>query len=739
MKVEELESFITPHAVKILKNSGIEELFPPQKEAVEAGLFSDENFVIAIPTASGKTLLAELAMLKEIMNAGKCLYIVPLRALAVEKYEEFQRWEKIGVKVAYSIGDFESKDEWLGGSDIIITTSEKADSILRNGAGWIKEITCLVVDEIHLLDSGKRGPVLEILIGKFWKLNPDIRILALSATIPNAEEIAEWLKAKLYTSEWRPTKLYEGVYHDGITELFSDGEIEQKKIGKGDIAALTLDCLREGGQVLIFDSTRRNAESTARKISSLTMKFIDSNEEIAKLVLEENEGEMSQKLADCIRLGSAFHHAGLLNSQRRVVEKAFKEGKIKVVVATPTLAAGVNLPARRVIIKSYHRFEPGFGNQPIKVMEYKQMAGRAGRPGLDPRGEAILIAKNKKEKEKVLERFIAGKPENVESKLGAETHLRFHTLSLIAEGFVKSFSEIIEFFSQTFFFHQNKLSPISELNKVIRRLEEWGFIEWIEEAEMIEGFERFEDKAKKNEFGFRTFESLTNGRLVATHLGSLISKLYIDPLTGFIFVDNLYRYDRLSEIAALHLVCHSPDMETLFLRKSDGWVEDEAYELRDELVYFPSAYSVEYELFLAEFKTALCIYDWISEEDEDSICNKYGISPGDLRRIIETGEWLIHSLRRISNFINHPQQSLFMKMESRIKYGIKEDLIDLVKVKGIGRARARKLYLAGIKTRKDILTQKNKLPAIIGKKTAEKIIGEVETEFKAGKADKVET
>lgn len=709
MKIEELESYIPPYCVEVLKANGIGELFPPQEGAIRRGLLSKENFVIAIPTASGKTLLAELAMLKEITNAGKCLYIVPLRALAVEKYEEFQKWEKIGIKVAYSIGDFESRDEWLGGSDIIITTSEKADSFLRNGASWIKEITCLVVDEIHLLDSGKRGPVLEILIGKFWKLNPDIRILALSATIPNAEEIAEWLGARLYTSEWRPTKLYEGVYHDGIIELFSNGRVERKKIGKGDVASLTLDCLEDGGQVLIFDSTRRNAESTARKISTITMKFIDSNEELARLVLEENEGEMSRKLADCIRLGAAFHHAGLLNSQRRVVERAFKEGRIKVVVATPTLAAGVNLPARRVIIKSYHRFEPGFGNQPIKVMEYKQMAGRAGRPGLDPRGEAILIAKSKKEKEKILEKFIAGKPESVESKLGAESHLRFHTLSLIAEGFVGDLNEIVDFFSQTFFFHQNKISPIPELERVIGRLAEWGFVEWMGEA---------------NEFGFRSL--LTGGKLVATPLGSLISKLYIDPLTGFIFVDNLYRFDRLSEIASLHLICHSPDMETLFTRKSDGWVEDEAYELKDELIYFPSAYSVEYELFLGELKTALCLQEWISEEDEDAICNRYGISPGDLRRIVETAEWLIHSLRRISNFINHPQQSFFMKIESRIKYGIKEELIDLVKVKGVGRARARKLYQAGIRSRRDILAHKGKLSAIIGKKTAEKIIEEVE-------------
>jgi helicase len=719
VRVEELEPYITPSGVEILKDNGIEILFPPQEGAIEGGLFSNDNFVIAIPTASGKTLLAELAMLKEVMNAGKCLYIVPLRALAVEKYEEFKKWESIGLKVGYSIGDFESRDEWLGESDIIVTTSEKADSFLRNGASWIKRITCLVVDEIHLLDSGKRGPVLEILIGKFRRINPEIRILALSATIPNAEEIASWLDARLYTSEWRPTKLYEGIYCDGVLELFSADDFEQKEIGRGDIAALTLDCLRDGGQVLIFDSTRRNAESTARKISSITMKFVDSNEDLARLVLEENEGEMSQKLADCIRLGSAFHHAGLLNSQRRVVEEAFKEGRIKVVVATPTLAAGVNLPARRVIVKSYRRFELGFGNAPIKVMEYKQMAGRAGRPGLDPRGEAILIAKNKREKEKLMERYITGTPENVESKLGAETHLRFHTLSLIAEGFVSDFSELLDFYSQTFFFHQNRISPVSEIERVINQLCNWGFVERVSGV----------NNRDTLEFGdFRSFNSYIGRDLLATPLGSLISKLYIDPLTGYIFVDNLYRFERLNEISTLHLVCRAPDMETLYLRKSDGWVEDEAYLLREELTYFPSEYSPDYEWFLAEMKTAFCLSEWVNEADEDAICDKYGISPGDLRRIVETAEWLVYSLRRISNFIGHPQQSFFLKLESRIKYGIREELIDLVKVRGIGRARARKLFLAGIKDRRDVLEHRHKVAAIIGKKTAERVIREIEGE-----------
>jgi helicase len=628
-------------------------------------------------------------MIKDVIEGRKCLYTAPLRALAMEKYEEFRKWEKIGVKIGISIGDYESRDEWLGEKDIIVTTSEKADSLLRNRARWLKEIGCLLVDEIHLLDSAKRGAVLEVLITKLRKANPKLRILALSATIPNAREIAEWLNAELVVGEWRPVPLHEGIFLNGRLELYKDGVlVEEKKLGAGNaIAALTLDCLKENGKVLIFDSTRRNAENTAQKLSLLTHRFIESNIKIAKAVLEENEGEISQKLADCIKLGIAFHHAGLLNSQRRIVEDAFRKGKIKVVVATPTLAAGVNLPARRVIIKSYHRFE-GYASQPIKVLEYKQMAGRAGRPKLDEKGEAILIARSKAEKEKIFDRYILGKPERITSKLGAESHLRFHSLSLIAEGYTKSLDELEDFFSQTFFFHQNEVSTRYELERVVEKLETW---------EMV----------------------VSDDTIAATELGKLVSKLYIDPLSGFIFYDVL-RKNGLTEIATLHLICKAPDMERLHIRKADEWIA-EAVAFKGELDYYPS-YSVDYEWWLAELKTALCLYDWINEVDEDVICEKYGIAPGDLRRVLETAEWLAHSLARIASFATHPQKGYFANIESRIRYGVKDELVKLVELKGIGRVRARKLYNAGIKSKEDLIRHRKELPALIGKKVAENVL-----------------
>ena len=210
MKISEIDIPDTVSAFYI--DSGITELYPPQKTAIEAGLLNGKNILAAVPTASGKTMLAELAMLKSVLKGGKCLYIVPLRALASEKYERFREFQDLGVEAGISSGDLDSRDEWLGKKDIIVATSEKTDSLIRNGAPWIKDITVVVADEIHLLDSPDRGPTLEVTLARLMQTNPDAQIIGLSATVGNSREMAEWLDAELVESDWRPVDLREGIY-----------------------------------------------------------------------------------------------------------------------------------------------------------------------------------------------------------------------------------------------------------------------------------------------------------------------------------------------------------------------------------------------------------------------------------------------------------------------------------------------------------------------------------------------
>jgi len=217
--METIKEHIPAKLYEIL-SAEIKELRPAQKKAVKAGLLDGKNVLVCTPTASGKTLIAELASLKAVLEKKKkAIYIVPLKALASEKYREFKRkYDKVA-KVALSIGNMDSADPYLADYDIIITTSEKLDSLMRHHTPWLLNVGVVVIDEIHLLNDPGRGPTLEIIITLLRKVIKDVQIVGLSATIGNPEELAEWLEAKLVEDTWRPVLLKKGVYLNGKLEF----------------------------------------------------------------------------------------------------------------------------------------------------------------------------------------------------------------------------------------------------------------------------------------------------------------------------------------------------------------------------------------------------------------------------------------------------------------------------------------------------------------------------------------
>jgi helicase len=218
MHIDKLERRLHNDLYRIT-SARITELRPAQAKAVQSGLLEGTNLLVCTPTASGKTLIAELAMLQAVYEGrGKALYIVPLKALASEKHKDFAA-RYPGVKVALTIGDLDSKEPALADQDIIITTSEKLDSLIRHHTPWLRDVRVVVVDEIHLLNDPGRGPTLEILITILKKLLKDVQIIGLSATIGNPEELAGWLEAELVEDSWRPVQLKKGVYQDGKIEF----------------------------------------------------------------------------------------------------------------------------------------------------------------------------------------------------------------------------------------------------------------------------------------------------------------------------------------------------------------------------------------------------------------------------------------------------------------------------------------------------------------------------------------
>jgi helicase len=720
MKIEELP--VHESIKKIFLEEGIYELYPPQEDAFrKTKVLNGGNLLMASPTASGKTLVAEVCALKHIIELnGKVLYTTPLKALASEKYERFKRYEKLTkpngdkIRVAVSTGDYDSSDPWLGKYDLIVTTYEKFDSLLRHGASWVRELSLLVVDEIHYLGQGDRGPTLEVVLTRFRRFNSKGQILALSATVRNVEEIAEWLNAEYITTDWRPVKLREGVYVDGRV-IFNDGTTMEIEERGSPIESITYDTIRGGGQILIFTDTRRNAVALAKKLTKTVKPLLDerAKRSLKKIINEILSNEvvtsLDESLASFIECGVAFHHAGLIHDRRAVIEEAFRKGYIKALTATPTLAAGVNLPARRVALTSYERYEPGYGRYPISVMEYKQMVGRAGRPNYDPIGESILIAKNEEEADFIMEHYIYAKPERIWSNLGAEPYLRSHVLSVIATDAAHSERKILEFFSKTLYVHQMGMEPIVKpIGEVLKNLEEHGFIKTI------------------------------RNRIEATSLGRRVSELYIDPLSAAIMVDGFEnrKSDEITDFALLHLITHTPDVTPkLYPRRGEDERLTAVLELhRDELLIDASDMymdAVEFEVLLGEIKTALVLYDWINEQPENVLLEKYGVEPGDLYRVVSTAEWLLYAAQELSKLMTLERLSSKIRvLRERVKFGVREELLPLVSLEGIGRVRARALYNAGYRTLDDLrrasIEELMRVPTIggrISKKIKEQVGG----------------
>lgn len=713
---------LDPRIKPLLEHLGYSSLYPPQEQALSKGLLDGRNLLVTTPTASGKTLVALIAAMNILMKGLRVVYLTPLRALTTEKFQDFRILEELKlfdrrIKVKVASSDYSSAGRELAQADVIVLTNEKMDSLIRHRCEWIHEVGLFVADEVHLLGERDRGPTLEMMLTKIRKMYSQAQILALSATIENSNEIASWLGCELIESNWRPTKLVEGVYDHGSLLLNDGKESRSRKIttsaGTHSTAAVdvAVECIENGGQAMIFGETRKRAISLAQKAAPIIYNKLDKLERksAAKVALQISEKgedtEITRNLSELVSKGVGFHHAGLGVLARNLVEMSFKTGVIKLLTATPTLAAGVNLPARRVILASVFRYDAEYGgNMPISVLEYKQICGRAGRPSYDTFGEAIIIADVRTNAEEIYNHYILGTPEPICSQLTNDRSVRIHLLSTISTlpGIKKS--EIYDLFGSTLLAqNKGKASITFGLDSAIDYLERESCI-----------------KSKNN-------------RYISTEFGKQISLLYIDPLTGVQFrnaiesVENKIRGDKKSfasigeyddgegndsihtfhknrnfydsndnkynhnhTLGFLHLITESPDFYPKFaLRKRD--IEEfcsDIEEHRSELIYPINEFECSRSLW--------ALYRWINESTDKILSDKIGVEPGDMHRIVEIADWLAYSLYEVAKLMRRSDLLVEIhRLRLRIKYGVKEELLKLIRLKGIGRVRARSLYGIG--------------------------------------------
>jgi helicase len=654
----------------VLESQGIKDLYPPQKEAWRA-IAGGRNTVVAIPTASGKSLVAYLAILHRWLATGrKALYIVPLRALASEKFEELQAFRPLGLTVGLSTGDLDERDPRLGRFDVIVCTSEKADALLRHRAGWIEEVGCVVADELHLLNDPGRGPTLEVTLTRFRAVVPQAQIVGLSATVANARQVADWLDADLVASDWRPVKLSTGTYLGNNLEFL--GQPPRLLDAGGDpVASLVEDTVKGGGQCLVFVSTRKSAEAQAQRLAATVRELLRPDElaalETAAAQLDDGgEGSpTAKKLQKFVRSGVAYHTAGLDSAQRRFVERNFRAGLLKALCATPTLAAGVNTPARRVIVRDLTRFEMGEGSRPLPVMEVRQMMGRAGRPRYDPYGEAVLLVKSSDHKEQVEETYLRGAVEPVASKLPADAALRTHVLASIAGGYCTTVAQLEQFFQRTFWAQETS-------DWVVRdRIED--VLSFLQDNDFVEP---------------------AGTRLKATPFGSRTSDLYLDPYSALRLRAALESERQPpTPFALLQAVCGCPDLFPLYLRQGDGWVQERFFGHHEELLVESDGRDLENAISYA--KTAFLMEDWMTETHLDLLEERYTVGPGDIRMRLDNAQWLVHGMRELARALRPDWVQALTDLGLRLEHGVKEELLPLIRLKGIGRIRARTLHAHG--------------------------------------------
>jgi helicase len=678
MKVSETK--LPKPAIEFLGKMGYEELYPPQEDSIKAGILEGKNILVSSPTASGKTLIAIFAIIDHLFKKnGKIVYLNPLRALSAEKFSEFQKLSSIDferkIKIQISTGELDDADKNLGKNDVIVLTNEKMDSLIRHGAEWINDISLVIVDEVHLLGDLDRGPTLEIILTKLKLIAQKPQILALSATVTNAQEIAAWLGCNLVENNWRPIPLWEGVYDGGTVIMQNGKKFEVENTVRSASVDLGIDSIKNGGQTILFAETRARSATLAAKAAD----FIGNNlkkgektelDKISQKILETNEHtELVKNLATLIKKGVAFHHAGLNQKCRETIESEFRNGKIKLLASTPTLAAGVNLPARRVIISNINRYDTKSGlNKPISVLEYKQLCGRAGRPQYDNFGEAIIVGNSNSDD--LFDYYVNGIPEPILSKLTDDKSLRTHVLSLVASNPGIKKDELMDFFTETL--------AGSQIRKPTIKFKIQITLDYLSLEDLI--------KEKGNRF-------------VATQFGKKISMLYIDPLTGVYFRKSLQKISKRKNhtFGYLYIITNCEDFFPKFsLRNKDYEIVSTLIENHKSELIEPIS---EYECS----RSLLAIHAWINESTEIFLSDNLGIESGDMHRMVETLDWLVYSLYELAKL--ESRDDILNELDvlrQRISYGIKEELLDLVKIRGVGRIRSRILYKNGIKNLHDL-------------------------------------
>ncbi|WP_288553691.1 DEAD/DEAH box helicase [uncultured Methanobrevibacter sp.] len=635
----------------------IKEFNPAQKAVIESGYLEDKsNYIISIPTASGKTVLGILPALKTILNGGKAIYAAPLLSIQNEKVKEFKAFEEHGIKVG----------KHPSNSDLSVMVFESFDALTRFSWNVLREVDTLIIDEFHMIGEYSRGPTLESAITRAKIINPSLRIIALSATLKNIDEIEQWLDGKTVEHNYRPVPLNKEVL---------DAEMFNTKNKNDVIVKIVEKAIEDNSQALSFVSTRRFTESlatyVAKKIDKKTTKEQKQKfKQVADKLLEVPKKKGSLPTTTCLKLAEAaekgvvFHHAGLFNEQKEIIEDEFRKGNILMITATPSLMYGVNLPSKYVIIRDHTRWTSN-GPASIPVFDYEQMSGRAGRPQYDDVGYSYLVAKTMDEAFDLEARYVNGEIELTNSKLiDNKDAIYKQIIAQIASSLSKNLDDLNDFFGKTLYGFQMKNNPsMSMFAQDSLNWELESALEFLLQNGIIRA---------------------TPEGLKTTDFGNLIAKSNYAVETAVKIKEYVSTMEKLNPAEMIYALAETPDLPLISFkgRKSKDPVRDKLSECG---------------LFAVDIgnpeATAVSLIEWIDERNEYEIENAYNVYSASTRRSAYEASRLVkfakNTLEVLGNYSNLKDMDY---LSARLYYGVKEDIIPLVVgVKRLGRKRARLL------------------------------------------------
>lgn len=635
----------------------IKEFNPAQKAVIESGYLEDKsNYIISIPTASGKTVLGILPALKTILNGGKAIYAAPLLSIQNEKVKEFKAFEEHGIKVG----------KHPSNSDLSVMVFESFDALTRFSWNVLREVDTLIIDEFHMIGEYSRGPTLESAITRAKIINPSLRIIALSATLKNIDEIEQWLDGKTVEHNYRPVPLNKEVL---------DAEMFNTKNKNDVIVKIVEKAIEDNSQALSFVSTRRFTESlatyVAKKIDKKTTKEQKQKfKQVADKLLEVPKKKGSLPTTTCLKLAEAaekgvvFHHAGLFNEQKEIIEDEFRKGNILMITATPSLMYGVNLPSKYVVIRDHTRWTSN-GPASIPVFDYEQMSGRAGRPQYDDVGYSYLVAKTMDEAFDLEARYVNGEIELTNSKLiDNKDAIYKQIIAQIASSLSKNLDDLNDFFGKTLYGFQMKNNPsMSMFAQDSLNWELESALEFLLQNGIIRA---------------------TPEGLKTTDFGNLIAKSNYAVETAVKIKEYVSTMEKLNPAEMIYALAETPDLPLISFkgRKSKNPVRDKLSECG---------------LFAVDIgnpeATAVSLIEWIDERNEYEIENAYNVYSASTRRSAYEASRLVkfakNTLEVLGNYSNLKDMDY---LSARLYYGVKEDIIPLVVgVKRLGRKRARLL------------------------------------------------